>query len=107
MLGDLWSLAVSENSSSGAWSELDPDGKAPHVRCSQAVAPVGNDIFYLGGSYYKCARMQSHLELPFGDCSAVVVVCGRNWELLRVSASQSHPVWHRRCLHIQGVSMAL
>lgn len=61
MLGDLWSLTVSESSSGGAWSELDPEGKAPHVRCSQAVAPVENDIFFLGGSYYKCAILHSHV----------------------------------------------
>ncbi len=94
MLGDLWSLAVSENSSSGAWSELDPDGKAPHVRCSQAVAPVGNDIFFLGGSYYKCVRMDSHVELPFGGCSAVVVLCGIDWDLC---ASRLLPVTGLQC----------
>ena len=49
MLGDLWAL----DTASHAWAELDAEGKAPHVRCSQAVAAVGSDIFMLGGSYYK------------------------------------------------------
>lgn len=49
MLGDLWAL----DSASHAWAELDAEGKAPHVRCSQAVAAGGSDIFMLGGSYYK------------------------------------------------------
>ncbi len=50
MLGDLWALALAPKL---AWEELDPDGQAPHVRCSQAVAAVGDDIFFVGGSYYK------------------------------------------------------
>jgi len=29
--------------------------QAPHVRCSQAAAAVGDDVFFFGGSYYKCA----------------------------------------------------
>ena len=49
MLGDLWAL----DTGSSAWAELDAEGKTPHVRCSQAVAAVGSDIFMLGGSYYK------------------------------------------------------
>ena len=49
MLGDLWAL----DTASSAWAELDAEGKTPHVRCSQAVAAVGSDIFMLGGSYYK------------------------------------------------------
>lgn len=49
MLGDLWGLDLSKH----AWEELDPDGKVPHVRCSQAAAAVGSDIFFVGGSYYK------------------------------------------------------
>ena len=49
MLGDLWAL----DTASKAWTELDAEGKTPHVRCSQAVAAVGSDIFMLGGSYYK------------------------------------------------------
>lgn len=57
MLGDLWSLSMPDGNSSAAWAELDPDGKAPHVRCSQAAAAVGNDIFYVGGSYYKYAHI--------------------------------------------------
>ena len=51
MLGDLWAL----DTTGASWAELDADGKTPHVRCSQAVAAVGLDIFFLGGSYYKCA----------------------------------------------------
>ena len=54
MLGDLWSLTLAGGTGRGAWAELDPDGKAPHVRCSQAAAAVGTDIFLAGGSYYKC-----------------------------------------------------
>ena len=49
MLGDLWAL----DTASSAWTELDAKGKTPHVRCSQAVAAVGSDIFMLGGSFYK------------------------------------------------------
>ena len=49
MLGDLWAL----HTGSHAWTELDADGKTPHVRCSQAVAAAGSDIFLVGGSYYK------------------------------------------------------
>ena len=44
MLGDLWAL----DSASHAWAELDAEGKAPHVRCSQAVAAGGSDIFMAG-----------------------------------------------------------
>ena len=51
MLGDLWALNLATPDM--AWEELDPDGQAPHVRCSQAVAAVGDDIFFMGGSYYK------------------------------------------------------
>ena len=54
MLGDLWALGLAPDL---AWEELDPDGRAPHVRCSQAVAAVGDDIFFVGGSYYKCASV--------------------------------------------------
>ena len=50
MLGDLWALSLAPEL---AWEELDPDGQAPHVRCSQAAAAVGDDIFFAGGSYYK------------------------------------------------------
>ena len=35
------------------WEELDPNGRVPHVRCSQAAAAVGTKIVYLGGSHYK------------------------------------------------------
>ena len=49
MLGDLWAL----DTGSHAWTELDAGGRTPHVRCSQAVAAAGSDIFFCGGSYYK------------------------------------------------------
>lgn len=50
MLGDLWALDLAPDL---AWREIDPDGQAPHVRCSHAVAAVGDDVFFAGGSYYK------------------------------------------------------
>ena len=49
MLGDLWAL----HTGSANWRELDADGRTPHVRCSQAVAAAGSNIFIFGGSYYK------------------------------------------------------
>ena len=49
MLGDLWAL----DTGSHAWTELDAEGRTPHVRCSQAVAAAGSDIFFCGGSYYR------------------------------------------------------
>ena len=41
--------------------------QAPHVRCSQAAAAVGDDVFFFGGSYYKCAGSPSILALA-GAC---------------------------------------
>ena len=60
MLGDLWALHTGKH----AWAERDADGKTPHVRCSQAVAAAGSDIFLLGGSYYKYAALP-HLWTSF------------------------------------------
>ena len=55
MLGDLWALRGLQgpDQASLRWEEVDPEGQAPHVRCSQAAVAVGDDIFFVGGSYYK------------------------------------------------------
>ena len=59
MLGDLWALRGLQgpDQASLRWEEVDPEGQAPHVRCSQGAATVGSDTFFFGGSYYKCAPL--------------------------------------------------
>ncbi len=59
MLGDLWALRGLQGGEPHQaapplrWEEVDPEGRAPHVRCSQGAASVGSDTFFCGGSYYK------------------------------------------------------
>ncbi|KAK9839199.1 hypothetical protein WJX81_000851 [Elliptochloris bilobata] len=77
MLGDLWGF----DPASTAWEELDPDGQAPHVRCSQAAAAVGDDVFFFGGSYYK--EDQSGLQ-PLSD-TLVLDTQSMTWQYPRVT----------------------
>ena len=48
--------------------------QAPHVRCSQAAAAVGDDVFYFGGSFYKCAGAPSS-DVTAGACLGASSVC--------------------------------
>lgn len=49
MLNDLWLL----DTASMQWTELQPKGQLPHVRCSHTAVVMGTSIVIFGGSYYR------------------------------------------------------
>lgn len=50
-LGDLWQLDLSQPSL--CWKQLQPQGPAPHVRCSTIAAALDQrHILYFGGAFY-------------------------------------------------------
>ena len=45
------------------------------MRCSQAAAAVGDDVFFFGGSYYKCAGPPSKYALASACLHACFICC--------------------------------
>ena len=64
MLNDLWVLDLGTMQ----WTQLQPQGKAPHIRCSHTAVLVGQDIIFCGGSYYRyCGVMTCPARFKMSD----------------------------------------